>query len=191
MRTRLRANYFEGLYEHDPDPWDFATSDYEARKYDATLAALGDRRRRSALEVGCSIGVLSERLAERCDALLAVDAAPSAVAQARRRLAGLPHVRVEERELPEAMPRGPFDLVVCSEVLYYLDPAALDATIDGLAAALEPGGSLLAVHWRPETRTYPLRGDEVHARLADRLGWPAGTHARTERYVLDRFDRPA
>ena len=32
--------YFEQLYASDPDPWRFATSDYERDKYAATLDAL-------------------------------------------------------------------------------------------------------------------------------------------------------
>ena len=32
--------YFERLYARDPDPWRFATSEYERDKYAATLAAL-------------------------------------------------------------------------------------------------------------------------------------------------------
>jgi len=191
VRSRLREDFFERLYREAPDPWDFASSPYEAAKYDATLQALGDRRWHRALEIGCSIGVLTARLAERCDALLAVDVSDTALAQARERVAGRGNVTVERREIPEAFPAGEFDLVVCSEVLYYLDPPGLDATVAGLRHAVVPGGSVLAVHWRPATQRYPFTGDEVHARLADGLGWPAAVSERHERYALDRFDRPA
>lgn len=191
MRTRVAPAFFDRLYEQHADPWDFATSPYEAAKYDATIAALGDRRFASGLEIGASIGVLTERLAQRCDRLLAIDVAEAALARARERLAGAaPQVTLERREVPEAFPAGPFDLIVCSEVLYYLDPPALDATLDAIARALAPGGCLLAVHWRPATRTYPLRGDEVHAQLAERFG-PAAVSRRTDAYALDRFDAPA
>ena len=153
MRQRLRAPEFDRLYAADPDPWDFATSPYERAKYDATIRALDGRRFARGLELGCSIGVLTERLAANCDDLLAVDLADAALTQARARLAGLPHVRVERREIPEEFPGGRFGLIVASEVLYYLDDPALEAAVEAIAAALEPGGSLLAVHWRPHTRT--------------------------------------
>ncbi len=71
--------YFEQLYVRDPDPWRFATSGYERDKYAATLAALPNRRFASGFEVGCSIGVLTRQLAERCDALLAADGSPTAL----------------------------------------------------------------------------------------------------------------
>jgi 3-phenylpropionate/trans-cinnamate dioxygenase ferredoxin reductase subunit len=147
--SRLRAPYFEELYAREADPWDFATSDYEAAKYEATIAAL-DPPYASALEVGCSIGVLTERLAGQCDRLLAVDVAAAALVQARRRV---PAVRFERREIPEEWPDEPFDLIVCSEVLYYLDDAALDQTLGLIERTLVPSGSLLAVHWRHPTRT--------------------------------------
>lgn len=188
MRRRVEPAFFDRLYAEDADPWGFASSPYEAAKYDATLAALPPGRIGSALEVGCSIGVLTERLALRCERLLAVDVAESALDRARERLARHANVTLERRELPEDFPPGPFALIVCSEVLYYLDPPALEAMLAAVDGALGPGGSLLAVHWRHATETYPLRGDEVHARLAERFGAPA-VSAATDDYALDRFDR--
>jgi 2-polyprenyl-3-methyl-5-hydroxy-6-metoxy-1,4-benzoquinol methylase len=171
--------------DRDPEPCDFASSEYEAAKYDATIAAL-DPPYASALEVGCSIGVLTARLAERCERLLAIDAAETALAQARERA---PRATFERREIPEEWPDGPFDLIVCSEVLHYLDAAALDGVIDEIRRTLVPAGSLLAVHGRHPTRTFPLLGDDVHARLRA-LGWPRAVEMRTPDYILERFDCP-
>lgn len=190
-RPSLEPEYFDRLYAEDPDPWGFATSDYERDKYAATLAALpAGRRYPRALECGCANGVFTERLAPRCDALLAVDAAERAVTAARERLASRPHVSLERRVLPAELPAGPFDLVVCSEVLYYWDAATLRDALPRLRDALAPGGSLLAVHWRHPTRTYPLQGDEVHALLHAELGLSPAMTATTDDYRLDRFDRP-
>ena len=77
------------------DPWKFATSAYERGKYTLTLNAMPNSRYRSALEVGCSIGVLTRSLASRCDAVVAIDAAQTALVEARRRCADLPGVRFE------------------------------------------------------------------------------------------------
>ena len=178
---------FERMYREDADPWDFETSPYEAAKYDRTIAALGDARFRRGLELGCSIGVLTTRLADRCDELVAIDTSATAVRSARERVG--PSVQVLQATLPGELPAGPFDLVVASEVLYYFARDELDELLDAIEAALEPGGTLLAVHWLPATRTYPLLGDEVHEILAAR---PAlhGTHAeRHDRYRLDVLTR--
>jgi predicted TPR repeat methyltransferase len=164
---RLGREYFEGLYAESDDPWDFEVSEYEHKKYARTLAALGDRTFRRALEAGASIGVFTEMLADRCDELIAVDVSERAVAVARRRLSGKGHVRVERRTLPEQMPEGPFDLIVASEVLYYFPKEEMLTVLSGFERELAPGGVLLAVHWRRKTETYPLQGDEVHELLIE------------------------
>lgn len=167
MNERLGREYFEGLYAESEDPWNFEASEYEQNKYARTLAVLGERTYRRALEAGASIGVFTELLADRCDELLAVDVSERAVAAARRRLSGRGHVRVERRTLPEEMPDGPFDLIVASEVLYYFPREEMLTVLRGFERELARGGSLLAVHWRRKTETYPLQGDEVHDLLVE------------------------
>ena len=81
--TSLPPSFFDAIYAEAPDPWSFATSDYEAGKYAVTVATLPRAQYASALEIGCSIGVLTELLAPRCDALLSVDVAERALNQAR------------------------------------------------------------------------------------------------------------
>src|SRR5271170_2807024 len=118
----LRPEYFDALYMADPDPWKFAASPYERGKYELTLDALPKPRYRSALEVGCSIGVLTRSLTSRCDALVAIDAAQTALVEARRRCADLPGVRFEHMFVPEQWPDGDFELILLSEIIYYLNP---------------------------------------------------------------------
>jgi predicted TPR repeat methyltransferase len=167
LNERLGREYFEGLYAESEDPWNFEASEYEQNKYARTLAVLGERTFRRALEAGASIGVFTELLADRCDELLAVDVSEQAVAAARRRLSGRGHVRVERRTLPEEMPDGPFDLIVASEVLYYFPREEMLTVLRGFERELARGGILLAVHWRRKTETYPLQGDEVHDLLVE------------------------
>ena len=167
MNERLGREYFEGLYAESDDPWNFEASEYEQNKYARSLAVLGERTFRRALEAGASIGVFTEMLSDRCDELLAVDVSERAVAAARRRLSGRKHVRIERRTLPEEMPDGPFDLIVASEVLYYFPREEMLTALRGFERELARGGVLLAVHWRRKTETYPLQGDEVHDLLVE------------------------
>lgn len=184
----IAAGYFERLYRDEPDPWEYGTSPYEARKYAATVAALPRPRYSAAVELGCSIGVLTRALAARADDLLGVDVSPEALAAARERCAGLPHVRFERRVLPAEMPAGPFGLAVLSEVGYYLSAPDLDRLAGALARAVEPGGHLALVHWRGET-DYPLTADAVHERfLGDGL-WRPVHAAPTADYRLDVLAR--
>lgn len=159
------AGYFEAMYERADDPWHLAERWYEERKYDLTLAALPLRRYRRAFEPGCSVGELTRRLAARCDELLACDRVASAVATARERTSGLGRVTVRRLTLPEQWPDGSFDLIVLSELLYYLDPAAVDLVLTRALGSLEPGGTLVTAHWDHPVAEHLTTG----ARIADRL----------------------
>lgn len=103
-------------------------------------------RYRRVFEPGCSIGVLSESLAQRCDALVATDCAPTAVEQARVRLGGHSHVEVGRMQVPHEWPDGPFDLVVLSELLYYLDGHRREALIARTMGSLSDDGHIVTVH---------------------------------------------
>ncbi|HEX3958858.1 MAG TPA: SAM-dependent methyltransferase [Trebonia sp.] len=162
--------YFRDLYAASTDPYGLAKRWYEARKYALTVALLPREHYGTAFEPGCSIGVLTTKLAPRCDRLLACDAVPDAVASARARTAGLPGVRVEQRVIPGQWPPHSFDLIVFSEFLYYFDDADLEQVLRLGADALRPAGHVLAVHWRHPAPNHPRTGDEAHQALA---GHPA------------------
>jgi SAM-dependent methyltransferase len=184
----LAADYFERLYAADDDPWSFATSRYELDKYEDTVAALGPRYGR-ALEIGCSVGVLTQRLAPRCGELLAVDVNERALSAARTRCAALPHVAFAACCVPDGFPEGRFDLVVLSEVAYYWSDADLALARDRIASSLEPGGDLLLVHFLPKVDDYVRDGDAVHRFfLADERFARVHGH-RAVRYRLDLLRR--
>ena len=188
MRERLGREYFDELYARSRDPWGFETSEYERNKYERTLSILAFRRYRRALEVGCSIGVFTAMLAPLCDELLAVDVSEKAISVAEERLVVFPNVRVELRTLPEETPQGPFDLVVASEVLYYWPEDVMLSALRRFEEILAPGGALLAVHWRKETKTYPLQGDEVHDLLLKHTRLANTTTIVEAEYRLDLFE---
>ena len=166
----LDPSYFRERYAASPDPYGLADRWYEARKYALTVALLPREHYGTAFEPGCSIGVLTTKLAPRCGTLLACDAVADAVASARARTAGLPGVRVEQRAIPRDWPPGSFDLIVFSELLYYFDDADLDQVLRLGIGALRLGGQLLAVHWRHPAPDHPRTGDEVHQALAGHPG---------------------
>jgi SAM-dependent methyltransferase len=166
----LGPGYFDAMYQAASDPWGFQDRWYERRKYAISLALLPAERYRSAFEPGCSIGVFTELLAPRCDALLSCDVAATAVQAAVQRTKHLPQVRVEQRDIAGQWPAGRFDLIVFSEILYYLGDHDLEQLLDRAAAALQPDGTLLAVHWRHPVADYPRSGDDVHRVLGARPG---------------------
>ncbi|WP_342152116.1 class I SAM-dependent methyltransferase [Methylorubrum sp. SB2] len=182
----LPARYFVDLYASNPDPWRFTSSEYERGKYAATLQALPQARYARALEVGCSIGVFTRELGARCADLVALDIAPSAIEAARARCADRPQIDFVVGAVPEVWPEGHFDLIVLSEVLYFLDRDDLARLVAKVGRSLMPGGDCVLVHWTGET-DYPLSGDEAvegFVSLASSICRPLAQR-RTEQYRLD------
>jgi trans-aconitate methyltransferase len=186
----MNRTYFDEMYASDPDPWQFESSWYEQRKYALTMAALPEPRYRSAFEPGCSIGVLTSLLAQRCDELLATDLVPDVVELARRRCRTLPGATLEVRPIPEAWPTGPFDLVVLSEIAYYFDRPALDEIMALLLTTVVPGATIVGVHWRGSTN-YPLSGDQVHRVIDSYTELESVVHHVEPDFVLDVWNRVA
>jgi SAM-dependent methyltransferase len=180
----LPPGYFDRLYARDPDPWRFATSKYERDKYEATLRALPRPRFERGFEVGCSIGVLTQSLAARCAALLAVDVTDRALEQARTRCAGLPQVAFAQMRVPEEWPDGHFDLILFSEVLYYLSAPAIARTAKRARDCLMPDGAVLLVHYTLPT-DYPCSGDAASEAFITASGFSPRRQLRAARYRLD------
>ena len=181
----LAADYFAAVYARHDDPWQLETRWYERRKRAITVASLPEERYRTALEVGCSIGVLSAVLAERCDDLLAVDVSSSAIERARNR--ALPAVRFEVADAATDFPAGRFDLIVLSEIGYYLSPADFRTLLDEAITHLAFGGTLVACHWRHPVADYPQSGDDVHAAI----DLPLIAHHLEDDFVLDVYSLDA
>ena len=192
-QSSLDPTYFDRVYQANADPWSFETSPYERDKYAATMATLPQDRYDSAFEIGCSIGVLTQLLAKRCNQLLAVDASEQPLPKARARLADAPHVTIRQLNVPTEFPDGSFDLIMLSEVGYYWAMPDLTRARQLIIDHLQPGGHLLLVHWTPVVHDYPLTGDQVHEFFLDSAK-PDGPlqhrqHQRQETYRLDLFEK--
>jgi LmbE family N-acetylglucosaminyl deacetylase/SAM-dependent methyltransferase len=153
------------LHRVSQDPWGTDSRWYERRKRDLLLAVLPDLRFRHALEIGCSTGALSAALLERADRVLGVDRSPAALAIARRRLAHRDGVTLADLDVPAAWPEGQFDLVVVSEVGYFLSPAAVDGLVRRIASSLTPAGVVALCHWRHPVEGWVLDAADVHQRF--------------------------
>ena len=165
----LDAQYFANLYADNEDPWSFRTRWYERRKRDLLLASLPRQCYQRVFEPACANGELSAGLAERCVELLCQDLDPTAVQLARQRLGGTHNASVASGRLPMDWPGGNFDLIVLSEVGYYLDPTDWLRVIEQSVASLTDDGGLLACHWRHPIAGCPQDGREVHQMLARHL----------------------
>ncbi|MPZ04160.1 hypothetical protein F3W83_15920, partial [Micrococcus luteus] len=122
-----------------------------------------------------------------------LEASSTAVERAAARLAGAPHAEVRRAVLPADWPAdvAGADLVIASEIGYFLQPEELDALIDDADAALAPGGELLLCHWRHPIEGWPLDGDAVHARVAADPRWRLRTELVEDDFRLSLHVRAA
>ncbi len=176
---------FDALFRDNDDPWRFRTRWYEARKRALTLACLPARRYAHGYEPGCANGELSAELATRCDRLLVSDVSQRAVELAQARLLDWPHAKAVLAQLPRDWPDESFDLVVISELGYFLTPPEVDALAGKTRASLRPGGTVLACHWRRPIEGSTFDGEAVHVRLEQHLGLERLTQVREADFILD------
>jgi SAM-dependent methyltransferase len=142
----IDAEGFERRFRYNIDPWNYTTSPFEAFKRRVLLRACGCRTYGRGLELACAIGETTRYLAPRCLRLVAVDASLTALDEARRRTGGMRGVSLRQALLPQQTPRGPFDLIVASEIAYYLRQYAMNDLLRRLSKALAPGGRMVFLH---------------------------------------------
>lgn len=184
--------FFEHMYQRDADPWNFACDAYEGSRYDAILDALQSRRFARAFEPGCSVGVLTARLAPFCDELLAIDLSETAVSKARQRCAAYAQANIEQGSVTDVNP-SMIDLLILSEIGYYFSAAALQSWADRLLDQVVPGGVLLASHWLGFSPDHKLSGDQVQdivQNLASARRFKLAFAQRTENFQLDLWKHP-
>ena len=148
------------MYAADADPWGFDRRWYERRKYALTVAALPRESYRHAYEPGCANGALTELLAHRCDRIDATELVEDVAARADERLRRFAHVEVRCASFPGWWPDEPIDLLVLSEVAYYLQPPGRLVAADNIRRSLAPGGEIISVHYTGAT-DYPMHGSDV------------------------------
>jgi SAM-dependent methyltransferase len=189
---------FDTLYEHSDDPWQLRSRWYERRKRQLTLAALPRERYRNAFEPGCAGGELTVLLATRCDTLLAVDLHRKAVELTRARVAPVPDVlrghariHVEQRSIPREWPEGAFDLIVVSELAYYLDDDELHALVERVRLNLTNDGTLVACHWRHPFDTALQSAEAIHRHFDAYCGLARIAHHEETDLLLDVWSRDA
>ena len=146
---------------------------------------------RHALELGCSVGVLTEALAARCDHVTATDIAQAALDEtdARLRRAGRRgHVTLQRTSIDCAWPAVDCDLVVLSEVAYYLSENTLRCVLNSEVPKLMPGTTVLAAHWRHPVSDYPLDGDAANDIISATPTLHQTAHYRDGDVVIDVFE---
>jgi trans-aconitate methyltransferase len=189
MTDTTSAEFFDQKYRANPDPWDFAHSDYERTRYDAIIAALGNKHYARAFEPGCSVGELTAKLAARCGHVDAMDISATAVLHAKERCSQLLNVDIRTGTLSHHTPHIQYDLIVFSEIGYYFDSTSLRELADILLSRLTTHGTLLAAHWLGTSKDHILSGDRVHEILGELSNLKLDRSERHANFRLDRWLR--
>jgi len=175
-------DHLQGLYADTSDPWGFAESAYEQGKFAATRAARSKSGYRSAFELGCGNGELAAHLSDICARYTGMDAIATALRAARERVPG---ARFVQGFYPGPLPEGDFDLLILSEVLYFLDPAGLTQLAQDISSRWGDA-EILCVTWLGPTGN-PLQGKEALRLFTAALPDHAFTCVtETEDYRIDR-----
>ncbi|QXT39044.1 class I SAM-dependent methyltransferase [Gymnodinialimonas ceratoperidinii] len=178
----VARDHLNALYAETSDPWGFAHSTYEQGKFAATRDALSRRRYASAFELGCGNGQLARHLVGMCDSYTGMDAVETALEAARETV---PTARFVQGYYPCPLPEGDYDLLILSEILYFLDPDSLTRLAKEVAASW-PRAEVLCVSWLGETEN-PLQGAQALELFKEAL--PSHVFERveaTDRYCIDR-----
>ena len=182
---------FERKFQENKDPWNYRHSTFERHKRSVLLEACGLSKRGRGLELGCANGEATPELARRCLRFVAVDGSATALAEAKRRLMRDLKVKFVRADLPEQMPRGPFDLIIVSELAYYLVPHALTKLKTYLLRALDRHGRIVVLNHLKHFDDAAQHGAVAHRRLCGLLQRELRrvAHASYPRFAIASFER--
>ena len=148
-------DHLHQLYANTDDPWDFARSTYEQQKFIATRNALTHQSYGNALELGCGNGALARHLAPLCARYTGLDAVERAVMAARSLVPSATFIRAC---YPCPLPGDGYDLIILSEVLYFMTPDAIAHLARDLAR-VAPRAEILCTTFLGDTEL-PLQGGQ-------------------------------
>lgn len=138
--------YFNWRYR-GADPYEVTTLADERDKYGKIVEALSVKEKfENILEVGCGEGHLTRMIAHKGDRVVAVDISDLAISRAKKNLAELKNVTAKRFDILADDPGETFELVLCSEVLFYFEPDQLPGVVERIKGWVKPGGYVALIH---------------------------------------------
>ncbi|WP_170960040.1 glycosyltransferase [Rhizobium phaseoli] len=193
-QAQSAEDYWEQIFER-PDPWNYL-SVYEQVKYAQTMSLI-PQGTETALELACAEGIFTEKLARAVGRVTATDISQRAIDRASKRCRDLSNVELRVLDFVRQQLPPDQDLIICSEVLYYMkDEEMLADVCRKMAAALKPGGCLITAH--PHLRQdepgrsgfdwdHPFGVATIRRVLAEQAGLALEETIDTALYAIHRF----
>ncbi len=180
LETGAATQAFDLLYANAPgnDPWASMLPQYQYQrlKYDSLINMLPVRPYPRALDLGCGLGLLTERLAQRSQQVVGVDISAVAIRCAEERTQSLRNVSFKQGDITGIDPamNGTFDLVVVADTLYYLPAPLLDSALQSLASKISQllardGILMIANHYFPLPIAETRLTRRIHAAFTSSL----------------------
>lgn len=127
------------------DPYQINESSYEQTKIAKSIERIKGQKFLSALEIGCGAGHHTEFLLPFSGRILCIDSSNMALKRARERICD-ERVTFKQLDIVSDDLEEKFDLIFCSEVLYYLNLKQLHLTALKIINWLRAEGTLILVH---------------------------------------------
>jgi SAM-dependent methyltransferase len=153
------------------DAWGYERDEFATRRFQFLLKMLPVTPVSTALEVGCAEGQFTALLAQHVEHVLACDISESAIQRARQTCLGLQNVRFRCMDVRKGLPDEPVDLILFSDVLYYLSRREAIRVLEDSAKNLRPGSFLgFSNEWQSQYRLL-LEPGEVLKIISDSGRW--------------------
>lgn len=139
-------NYFNFLYRQE-DPYLVAKPEVKER-FDRTFSLLDGFYSQKGLEIGCGEGRVTHYLAAKVERVVGFDISDLAIKRAKKINQENPKIEYRTVDILIENITEKYDLIFCSEVLYYLTLQQLKPTIEKIINLLNQHGKLLLLHAR-------------------------------------------
>lgn len=157
QRDKATRDDFDASWKDGEDPWDCLRSPYEKARHARLFEILCTKHYGHVLEIGCGRGVLTHQLAQIADKVIGVDVSPAAIEKARTGHPTPANTEFVEMNILDydVSACAPWDLVVFSEVLYYMGDRYTVTDIfyllERLYESMAQGGTMLmcSIHSLP------------------------------------------
>lgn len=141
----LIRTFFEFKYIKK-DPYLTTIDEKEIIKLEKSFDLVKDSRYKNILDIGCGEGYLVEKLIPLADRIVALDISKLALQRAEKRIRKDAHIDFIQKDILKYKPGENFDLIICSEILYYLQLEDVKTIAGKLIEWISPNGKLLLVN---------------------------------------------